>query len=136
MNTPLKPSSELVAEAKKNIENLSPQQVQKEKERSNTILVDLRESEERKEQGVIPGAIHAPRGMLEFYADPSSPYHKKEFDPNNRIVLHCAGGGRSALAASTLKQMGYKNVAHLEGGFKSWKGEGLPVEQAGGSAVG
>ena len=74
--------------------------------------------------GVIPGAAHAPRGMLEFYADPTSPYHRKEFDPARRVVLHCASGGRSALAADTLKQMGYQNVAHLDGGFKALEGAG------------
>ena len=76
----------------------------------------------------IKGSVHAPRGMLEFYADPSLPYHKPEFDPEKRIILHCASGGRSALAAQTLKQMGYPNVAHLDGGFKAWKENNLPVE--------
>jgi len=66
--------------------------------------------------------------MLEFYADASLPYHKPEFDKNKRIILHCASGGRSALAAKTLKEMGYENVAHLDGGIKAWKEAGMPVE--------
>ncbi len=68
--------------------------------------------------------------MLEFYADPSSPYknHREEFSPDRRIIFHCASGGRSALAADTVHQMGYKNVAHLDGGFKAWKESGQAVE--------
>jgi len=66
--------------------------------------------------------------MLEFWADPTSSYHRAEFDPNRRIILHCAGGGRSALAADTLQHMGYANVAHLDGGFSAWKAAEQPVE--------
>ncbi len=65
--------------------------------------------------------------MLEFWADTTSPYHRSEFDPNRRIILHCASGGRSALAADTLQQMGYTNVAHLDGGIKAWSEAGQPV---------
>jgi rhodanese-related sulfurtransferase len=68
--------------------------------------------------------------MLEFWADPSSAYHRAEFVPNRRLILHCAGGGRSALAADTLQQMGYTNVAHLDGGFTPWRDAGQPVEEA------
>ncbi len=123
-----KTAAELVSEAKQRIANLSVDQVAAELEHEDTVLVDLREPGERAEQGAIPGAVHAPRGMLEFWADPTSSYHRPEFDPNRRIVLHCAGGGRSALAADTLQQMGYANVAHLEGGFTAWKDAGRPVE--------
>ena len=72
--------------------------------------------------------------MLEFYADPTSSYHRPEFAPDRRVILHCAAGGRSALAADTLQQMGYTNVAHLDGGFRAWKESGQPVE--GGEAGG
>jgi rhodanese-related sulfurtransferase len=123
-----KTAAELVAEAKQRIENLTVDQTAEERE-AGAILVDLREPSER-EQGSIPGAVHAPRGMLEFWADPTSPYHRAELDPNSRVVLYCAGGGRSALAADTLQQMGYGNVAHLEGGFNAWKAAGKPVEDA------
>jgi len=123
-----KTAAKLVAEAKGRIENLTVDQAAGELDRGEALLVDLREPGERDQQGAIPGAVHAPRGMLEFYADPTSPYHRPEFDPGRRVVLHCGSGGRSALAADTLKQMGYANVAHLDGGFNAWKEAGRPVE--------
>lgn len=119
---------EMVAAAKQNIENLDVEAVADEIESGDALVVDLRESEERQEHGAIPGALHAPRGMLEFYADPSTPYHKEGFDPGNRVILHCASGGRSALGVETLRALGYKNVAHLDGGFNAWKAAGKPVE--------
>jgi rhodanese-related sulfurtransferase len=122
-----KSATDLVKEAKQQIENLSPEQVKNELSEGNVSLIDIREGEELKQNGKIPGSVHASRGMLEFYADPSLPYHKPEFDKSKRIILHCASGGRSALAAATLKQMGYDNVAHLDGGLKAWKEAGLPV---------
>ncbi len=123
---PEKTAADLVKEAKGEIENLSPEQVSEELA-SGATLVDVRESEELKQNGRIAGSLHAPRGMLEFYADPAMPYYKPEFDKNKRIILHCASGGRSALAVATLKEMGYKNVAHLDGGIKAWKDSGKPV---------
>ena len=124
-----KSATDLVKEAKQQIENLTPEQVQEELINGNATLIDIRESEELEQNGFIPGSVHAPRGMLEFYADSSLPYHKPEFDKNKRIILHCASGGRSALAASTLKQMGYDNVAHLDGGIKAWKEAKMPVKE-------
>ncbi len=121
-------AAQMVARAKQGIENLTPEQVAAELQRGDALLVDLREPGERQENGAIPNAVHAPRGMLEFWADPTSPYHRPEFDPSRRVILHCASGGRSALAADTLKQMGYANVAHLDGGLKAWKDSGHPVE--------
>lgn len=106
-----KTAKELVAEPKNQIENLTPQQVQDELAKGNVIIIDVRESEELRQNGRIEGAVHAPRGMLEFYADPTTPYYKPEFDKSKRIILHCASGGRSALAAATLKEMGFTNVA-------------------------
>ncbi|MBA2451740.1 MAG: rhodanese-like domain-containing protein [Chloroflexia bacterium] len=126
--TSAKTAGELVAEAKGRIDNLSVDQVAGEMESGNATLIDLREPNELADNGRIPGSVHAPRGMLEFYADPTTPYHRPEFNPNNRIILHCASGGRSALAADTLKQMGYTNVAHLDGGMNAWKESGQPVE--------
>lgn len=120
-----KSATDLVKEAKQQIENLTPAEVRNELSKGNATLIDIRESEELKENGKIPGSVHAPRGMLEFYADASLPYHRPEFDKNKKIILHCASGGRSALAAATLKQMGYENVAHLDGGIKAWKEAGL-----------
>jgi rhodanese-related sulfurtransferase len=124
-----KSATDLVKEAKQQIENLTPEQVKEELSKGNVTLIDIRESEELKQNGKIAGSVHAPRGMLEFYADPSLPYHKPEFDKDKRIILHCASGGRSALATSTLKQMGYNNVAHMDGGFKAWKDSGMPVTE-------
>jgi len=121
--------AEQVAAAKARIENLSPEQVDQEL-RQGATLIDLREPEELRATGTIPGSVAAPRGMLEFYADPASSYHRPEFDPSRRIVLTCAGGGRSALAAVTLQEMGYDNVAHLESGVNGWIAEGRPVERA------
>jgi rhodanese-related sulfurtransferase len=119
----------MVAEAKGQIENQSPEQVAREVEAGDALLIDLREPNERAENGAIPGAVSAPREMLEFWADPTSPYHRPEFDPGRRIILHCASGGRSALGAQTLQQMGYGNVAHLDGGLKAWQESGKPVER-------
>ena len=119
-----KGAMDLVAEAKKNVENLTPEQVAAELESGDAVLVDIREPQER-EAALIPGSIHVPRGTLEFAADPSTPYHRDELQPDRRVILHCAAGGRSALAASTLKQMGYTNVAHLDGGIKAWQEAGF-----------
>ena len=124
-----KSATDLVKEAKQQIENLTPDQVQEELAKGNVTLIDIRESEELKQNGKVAGSVHAPRGMLEFYADPSLPYHRPEFDKSKRLILHCASGGRSALATCTLKQMGYTQVAHLDGGFKAWKEAGKPVAE-------
>ncbi|AHF15078.1 rhodanese-like domain-containing protein [Niabella soli] len=122
-----KSAMDMVKEAKALIENLSPARVQEEMTSGDTVLIDLREGEELERDGKIESSVHAPRGMLEFYADAALPYHKPEFDKTKRIILHCAGGGRSALAVQTLKMMGFDNVAHMEGGFKAWKEAGLPT---------
>ena len=124
-------AAEMVAAAKQRVENLTPDEAAREVE-SGAVLVDIREPGEREATGAIPGAVEAPRGMLEFWADPSSPYHREEFQPDQRIILHCASGGRSALAAATLQDLGYERVAHMDGGIKAWKDAGKPVE--GGSA--
>jgi rhodanese-related sulfurtransferase len=121
--------SDLVAEAKARIANLSVDQTAAALA-GGALAVDLREPEERARDGAIPGAVHVPRGMLEFYADPSSAYHRPELTPDRRIVLYCAGGGRSALATVALQTLGYTNVAHLDGGIKAWKQAGRPTESA------
>lgn len=102
----------MVKAAKERIENLSVDQV------------------ERGATGAIAGAVHAPRGMLEFYADPSSPYHRAELDPERRVILYCASSGRSALAVDMLQDLGYTRSAHLDGGIAAWKEAGKPVERA------
>jgi rhodanese-related sulfurtransferase len=123
-----KTATHLIAEAKAQIENLSPAEVAAELTAGSVVLIDLREPAERVEHGVIPGAVHAPRGMLEFYADPTSAYHRAEFDPARRTILYCASGGRSALAAATIQELGYTRVAHLNGGLKAWREAGFRVE--------
>jgi rhodanese-related sulfurtransferase len=123
-----KTAANMVADAKANIDLLGPDQVAEELKSGDAVLVDLRDNDERRQNGSIPGAVHASRGLLEFYADPTSAYHKPELDPNKRVILHCASGGRSALAAKTLQEMGYSNVAHLEGGLNAWKEAGKPTE--------
>ena len=122
-------SAEMIAEAKKRVENLTVDQAAQELEQGDVLLVDVREPAERAQSGTIPGAVEAPRGMLEFYADPTSPYHRDEFQPGRRIIFHCASGGRSALAAATLQDLGYERVAQLDGGLKAWKAAGRPVEE-------
>ena len=117
---------DLVTRAKGQVENLSPEQVAQELA-EGALAVDLREPAEIERDGTIEGAVPAPRGMLEFYADPQSPYHRPEFDPSRRTVLFCASGGRSALGAVTLAQLGYTDVAHLDGGMKAWREAGRPV---------
>ena len=95
--------------------------------RDDVQFIDIRDVRELEREGVIPGAFHAPRGMLEFWVDPSSPYHKPLFAQDKRFVLFCAGGWRSALATKMLQDMGLPKVAHIEGGFGAWKAAGLPV---------
>jgi rhodanese-related sulfurtransferase len=123
----IKSVMDMVKQAKSEIENLTPDQVSEELLNNNAILIDLRESEELQQNGRIAGSIHAPRGMVEFYADPTTPYYRPEFDKSKRMIFHCAGGGRSALAVLALKEMGYENIAHLDGGIKGWKEAGKPV---------
>ncbi len=127
----MKKASDLVAEVKARIENLSLDEFEKERA-DGALVVDIRDGEELAANGRIPGSVHVPRGMLEWRADPSSKYHRAEdgFDPDRRVVLHCESGGRSALAAATLEDMGYTDVAHFEGGFKAWSEAGRPVESA------
>ena len=124
-----KSAAEMVKDAKDSAESLSPEKVQAELQKGNVVLIDLREAEELKQSGKINGAVHAPRGMLEFYADASLPYYKPEFNKSKRLILYCASGGRSALAIKTLHEMGYTNVAQMDGGFKAWKAAGLPVSE-------
>lgn len=121
---------DLVSQAKSQIENLTPEQVEQERAQG-AVVVDLREPAELQVDGMIPGAVHAPRGMLEFHADPATPYHLPELDPDRRTILYCASGGRSALGAVALASLGYRDVAHLDGGMKAWLNEGRPTVRPG-----
>ena len=129
MNTQTPPSAkQLVADAQSLIGHVGPEQLTAELRDKALVLVDLRDQPERQQHGTIPGAVHIPRGMLEFCADPALPVHAAELDPSRQIVLFCASGNRSALAALTLQAMGFPRVAHLDGGFAGWR-------QAGGEIV-
>jgi len=127
MQTTPRTAAQLVADARQHIENLTPEQVAAELGSGQVVLIDLREPEERAQNGTIGDAVSAPRGMLEFYADPCSAYHRPEFDPARRTILYCASGGRSALGVACLRQLGYANVAHLDGGLKAWTASGREV---------
>ena len=120
--------AELVAAAKASIELVDVDGLVRELDGGSAVVIDLRERDELERHGTIAGAIHAPRGMLEFFADGSSPYHLETFDRSDRrLILFCASGGRSALAAASLQRMGFSNVAHLEGGLQAWKAAGYPT---------
>ena len=95
------------------------------------VFIDLRDVRELKRDGRVPGAHHAPRGMLEFWVDPESPYYRDIFNPDKKLVLFCAAGWRSALAAKTLLEMGFEQVVDIDGGFGAWVAAGGPVEFAG-----
>ena len=97
--------------------------------REDVVLVDLRDPRELEREGKVPGAFHCPRGMLEFWIDPDSPYHKPVFGEDKRFVFFCAGGWRSALAAATGQEMGLKPVAHVGGGLSAWREAGGPIER-------
>ena len=118
----------MVEEAKKGLENLSAEELKAEIEAGDAVVVDIRDHRELYLKGKIPGAVHAPRGMLEFWVDPASEYYRDVFEPYKRYVLYCAGGGRSALAAKAMKDMGYGDVAHLEPGFGGWESAGYDIE--------
>jgi len=117
----------LVAEANANIKTLSVPDAQTLLGRDDVVMVDLRDPRELEREGKMPGAFHCPRGMLEFWIDPESPYHKPVFAEDKQFVFFCGGGWRSALAAQAAQEMGLKPVAHIEGGFAAWKKAGAPV---------
>lgn len=126
---PIKKIFEEVNNLKQKIENLNVEDLKNELAADPALLlIDLREIQERVDLGTIPDSKHVPRGMLEFWADPSSPYFRDYFKEDSRIVVFCAGGGRSVYATLALKDMGYPNVAHLESGFTGWKTAGEAIE--------
>ncbi len=120
--------SKLIEEANAVVETLPVTEALKVTKQSDSVIVDLRDIRELYREGRIPGSTHAPRGMLEFWVDPDSPYHKEIFASGKKLVLHCASGWRSALAAKTLQEMGLDNVCHIDGGYKAWKDAGGPTE--------
>jgi rhodanese-related sulfurtransferase len=124
----VKKAGELIAEANAQVETLSVEDARALLGRGDVQFVDVRETQELA-RGKIPGALHAPRGLLEFYADPSSPAHKPELASGKRLVLYCGSGARSALAAKTLKDMGIEGVANMLGGFRAWVDAGGEIER-------
>src|ERR1700690_2179533 len=119
---------QLLAEANAVVETLTPTQAIAEHGRDKVVFVYLRDPRELEREGRMPGAFHCPRGMLEFWIDPESPYHKPVFAEDKRFVFFCAGGWRSALAGQTAHQMGLRPVAHIRGGFGAWKKANGPTE--------
>lgn len=127
-----KSSKQLVSEASEKIETLSLEETKALVGNSDVQFVDIRDVRELNKEGTIPGAIHAPRGMLEFWVDPDSPYFKPVFAEDKKFILFCCSSWRSALAAATLKEMGLNNVAHISGGYGAWVesgGETVPVKK-------
>lgn len=119
--------AELVAEAMAQVENVAPQDAAAEAAAGGAVFLDVREPVEWEHH--IAGAVQVPRGILEWVADPSSPRHSAELDPARRVIVYCRSGHRAALAAATLKALGYENVANLEGGFGAWQEAGLPSNE-------
>lgn len=122
-----KTAAALVDEAMARVTTYTVEQARALHTQPGVQFVDVRDVRELEREGVIPGAFHVPRGMLEFWVDPESPYHKPELAQDKEYVLFCAAGWRSALATQTLMDMGLSRVAHIEGGFDAWKKAGAPV---------
>ncbi len=119
---------QLVAEANAAVETIPVDEAMKRLQTDEAVFIDIRDLPELERDGRIPGAVHASRGMLEFHADPESPYHKEVFSSGKKLILYCASGGRSALATQRLQEMGLESVAHIAGGLKAWKEANGPVE--------
>lgn len=119
---------QLIAEANAVIETVPAAEAVKRFQTGEAVFIDIRDLSELERDGKIPGAVHASRGMLEFHADRESPYHKDVFASGKPLLLYCASGGRSALAAQRLQEMGLARIAHLGGGLKAWKDANGPLE--------
>ena len=122
-----KTAAQLVAEARERIEEVETTDLVAMVEDPDVVIVDIRDVRERQRTGFIPGSVHAPRGMVEFWVDPDSPYFKEVFGQDKKYVFHCASGWRSALTVAALGEMGF-DAAHLREGFSTWEEQGGPVE--------
>ena len=120
--------NEMADEAKSEISNLSPEEARRRVETDGALIVDIRDVRELQREGVIPGSMHTPRGMLEFWVSPDSPYTKEVFQEDREFILCCAGGLRSALSTKLLQDMGVSKVSHVVSGFGGWQSDGMPVE--------
>ncbi len=123
-----KPVKELLAEAGSRIKTYTAEEAQALSGREDVVFVDVRDEPELRETGKIPGAVHASRGMLEFYVDEASPYYKDVFGSGKELVFYCKSGGRSALAAARAQEMGVGRTANLAGGLPAWREAGGAVE--------
>lgn len=122
-------AAQLVEEADRKVTAIAVEEAQTLLDHPDWLIVDIRDPREIAKLGTIPGAFRAPRGMLEFWVDPLSPYYKPALDDGRRLLLYCGSGWRSALAAAALQEMGRDDVAHLAGGFTAWQEAGYAVEQ-------
>jgi len=120
---------QLLAEAEAAIDSVTAEQAIADSNRPDVVIVDIRDPREIEREGRIPNSLHAPRGMLEFWVDPESPYFKPIFGEHKTFIIQCASGWRSALSTATLKRMGLQPVKNLKGGFTAWKAAGGPVEK-------
>lgn len=125
----MKKVMDMVADANAELDCLTADDAKALLGRDGVTFVDLRDIRELKREGRIPGAFHCPRGMLEFWLDPESPYAKKEFQSGDRFVFFCGAGWRSALAAKTAQDMGLANVSHIETGFGGWRDAGGEIDK-------
>lgn len=120
---------QMVDEAKSRIKTVSLEEAKARLGKDDVVFVDLRDVRELEREGMIPGAFHCPRGMLEFWIDPDSPYYKDVFAPGKEFVFYCNGAWRSALACDVAQQMGLDPVCEMDGGFTAWKAAGYPVAE-------
>lgn len=127
MQTLKRSSAQMVAEARARIKEVETADLIAMLDNDDVVVVDIRDIRERQRSGFIPGSVHAPRGMIEFWVDPESPYYKPVFGQAKRYVFHCASGWRSALTVATLQDMGF-DASHLRTGFSTWADQGGPVE--------
>lgn len=123
-------AKDLVSQASADVTSIEAGEAAKLVGAADTVFVDVREANELEKTGTVEGAVHVPRGLLEFQADPASPSHKAELDPAKRIVLFCASGGRSTLAAGSLQAMGFTDVVSVAGGFPALEAAGAPTAKA------
>ncbi|WP_109464607.1 rhodanese-like domain-containing protein [Albibacillus kandeliae] len=122
---------QMVAEANEVVTRVSVDEVRAMLDSDDYVIVDIRDPRELKREGKIPGAFSCPRGMLEFWIDSESPYHKDVFNQDKTYVFYCASAWRSALSTRMAQEMGLSPVAHLDGGFSAWKAAGAPIEEVG-----
>jgi len=119
----------LVENAKASIDEVEVEDAIAQSKEDGVLIVDIRDVRERQREGFIPGSFHCPRGMVEFWIDPDSPYYNKKFEENTRFLFHCAVDWRSALTVDTINKMGFEGASHIKGGFNAWRDQGGPVEK-------